>query len=259
MGERTHYDPGTFCWTDLTTTDPDAAKAFYSELFGWVAQDMPVGDDTYYSVMRIDGKDVAAIAPQPQQQRDAGAPPVWNSYIAVQSADDTVQRATELGGTAHAPAFDVMDAGRMAVVQDPQGAYFLAWQPGRHKGAGLVNAPGAMAWNELSSPDPEAAGAFYSGLFGWTISPSEGGGPPYWMIRNGERYNGGIRPIEQPGVPPHWLVYFGSDDADETVARVGELGGRAIVEPMDISMGRIAIVQDPQGATFALFAGEFED
>src|SRR5438874_10808958 len=119
-------------------------------------------------MQRLGGKDVAAIAPQPEVQRDAGAPPAWQSYITVASADAAVERARELGGTVHAPAFDVMEAGRMGVIQDPQGAFLLVWQPRQHSGAALVNEPGAFVWNELNTTDPEAAIPFYSGLFGWT-------------------------------------------------------------------------------------------
>src|ERR1700753_3409175 len=168
MGERTEHAPGTFSWTDLNTTDQEAAKAFYSGLFGW----------------EIEGKGGGAIAPQPQQQRDAGVPPAWNSYITVADADATAAKAAELGATVHAPPFDVMEAGRMAVIQDPQGGWFLIWQPKQHLGAQLVNAPGALCWNELGSPDLDASAAFYGGLFGLTTSPMEGGGKPYPVIGN---------------------------------------------------------------------------
>src|ERR1700730_13168586 len=118
MGERTEYTPGTFSWTDLTTTDPDAAKSFYSELFGWNVIDVPAGEGMVYSMAELDGKSVAAISAQPQQQRDAGAPPAWNSYITVESADQALTRAAGLSATVHAPAFEVMDAGRMGGVHD---------------------------------------------------------------------------------------------------------------------------------------------
>src|SRR5919108_3402626 len=145
MGERTQYAPGTFCWADLATTDQEAAKAFYSGLFGWEADDMPAGEGVTYSMMRLDGKYAAAIAPQPQQQRDAGVPPAWSSYVSVESADEAADRAARLGATVHAPPFDVLEAGRMAVIQDPQGAFFMVWQPRDHFGAALVNAPGALS------------------------------------------------------------------------------------------------------------------
>ncbi|HYM55487.1 MAG TPA: VOC family protein [Solirubrobacteraceae bacterium] len=258
MGERSGYTPGTFCWVDLTTTDQAAAKEFYGGLFGWEAEDMPVGEGVFYSMQRLGGRDVAAISPQPQQQREAGVPPVWNSYVSVESADAAVERAKELGGTAHAPAFDVMEAGRMGVIQDPQGAFFLVWEPRRHFGAQLVNAPGALVWNELASPDLDASSAFYSGLFGWTVAPFEASPEPYLSIKNDGASNGGIRPLSPPGVPPHWLVYFGVQDIDASLARVQELGGTKIDGPIDIAMAKIGIVQDPQGAVFAIYAGQLE-
>src|SRR4051812_41155705 len=139
MANRTQYTPGTFSWVDLATPDQDGAKAFYTGLFGWEADDQPVGDGVHYSMMNLAGAAVAAISPQPQQQRDAGAPPAWNSYITVESADAALARIQELSGTVHAPAFDVLDVGRMGVAQDPQGAFFLVWEPRRHIGASLVN------------------------------------------------------------------------------------------------------------------------
>src|ERR1700733_9479730 len=212
MGERTQHTPGTFSWTDLNTSDQEAAKAFYSALFGWEIEDMPAGEGVVYSMAAIDGKWVGAISPQPQQQRDAGVPPSWNSYVTVTDADATAARAAELGASVHAPPFDVMEAGRMAVIQDPQGAYFLIWQANQHFGAALVNAPGALSWNELSSPDLDASQAFYSSLFGWSVEPFEGSPQPYLTIKNGDRNNGGIRELDSPGPPPHWLVYFAIDD-----------------------------------------------
>jgi predicted enzyme related to lactoylglutathione lyase len=258
MGERTQHAPGTFSWTDLTTTDQDAAKAFYAALFGWQAEDIPVGENIVYSMQRIDGKDVAAISPQPQQQREAGAPPMWNSYVTVESADDAVEKAKQLGGTAHSPAFDVMESGRMGVIQDPQGAFFAVWEPKQHIGAGLVNVPGALCWNELASPDFDASSAFYSGLFGWEIAPFEGSPMPYLSIQNNGRSNGGMRE-PQEGEPPNWLVYFAVDDIDAALAKVEELGGTKMAGPIDIGMAKIGIVSDPQGAAFALYAGQLED
>jgi len=221
MGDRTQYTPGTFCWTDLATTDQPAAKAFYGELFGWQAEDMPVGDGVSYSMMRLHGKDVAAISPQPAQQREAGVPPTWNSYVSVESADDAAQRADELG-------------------------------------ASLVNEPGALVWNELSSPDLDASSAFYSGLFGWEVAPFEGSPEPYLAIKNGDASNGGIRELTPPGAPPHWLVYLGTEDIDASLTKVEQLGGTKLAGPIDIQIAKIAIVQDPQGATFALYAGQLE-
>jgi uncharacterized protein len=259
MGDRTQYTPGTFCWTDLTTTDQDAAKSFYGALFGWELIDNPVGDGVYYTMAQLDAKPVGAISSQPEQQREAGVPPAWNCYISVENADETLERAGAIGATIHAPAFDVMDVGRMGVVQDPQGAFFLVWQPKAHTGAGLVNAPGAMTWNELASPDFDGSSSFYGELFGWQTEALPDTDPPYRTIKNAAGWNnGGIAPVMPPGTPPHWMVYCGTEDIDASTAKVSELGGTTLFGPMDIGMGKIAVLQDPQGAVFALFDGAFE-
>ncbi|HEX3510009.1 MAG TPA: VOC family protein [Solirubrobacteraceae bacterium] len=258
MGERSGYAPGTFCWVELATTDHTAAKAFYAGLFGWVAEDRPAGEGVSYSMMSRGGRHVAAIAPQPERQRAAGAPPSWNSYVSVSSADEVLERARELGGAAHAPASDVFDAGRMAVVQDPQGAYFELWEPREHPGAGLVNAPGALTWNELASSDPEAAARFYGELLGWTSAPFEGAGEPYLSMRNGDGDAAGIRGLRAGETGPHWLVYFGTDDVAAALAETERRGGRVLAAERDIGVGRVAVAADPQGARFALFAGHLD-
>jgi uncharacterized protein len=259
MGERTQYTPGTFCWTDLTTTDQAGAKGFYGDLLGWEFEDFPVGQGAVYSMARIDGKDVAAISPQPQAMRETGAPPTWNSYVWVESTDAAAARARELGGRVVTEPFDVMGAGRMAVIQDPQGAFFMLWQPKDHKGAQLVNAPGALCWNELGTTDMDAAAAFYRELFGWQVEPFEGSPDPYLVIRNQGRGNGGIRPVMPPEAPPHWAVYFAVGDLDAALARVQELGGVKHTDPIQLPMARIAAAGDPRGATFLLYDGELED
>jgi uncharacterized protein len=258
MGERGAYKPGTFCWSELATSDQDAAKAFYGGLLGWEANDMPVGDGVFYSMQMIGDKPVAAIAPQPQQQRDAGVPPLWNSYVSVQSADAVAERAKELGAAVHAPPFDVMTVGRMAVIQDPQGAYFMLWQPREHVGAGLVNAPGALVWNELQSPDLDASASFYGELFGWEVQDAEGMQERYLTIKNADANNGGMREVTPPA-PPSWLTYFGIEDVEAGLAKLEQLGGTKLAGPIDIGIAKLAVVADPQGAVFALYAGEMED
>ena len=259
MGERTQHAPGTFSWADLSTTDQEGAKAFYAGLLGWDFEDTPVGDGMVYSMAKVRGKSVGAISTQPEQQREAGVPPMWNNYVTVASADETARRAGELGATVHAPPFDVMDVGRMAVIQDPQGAFFMVWEPRASIGAELVNEPGALVWNELATSDLDAGAAFYRDLFGWETPEFEGAPETYLSIRNGGRSNGGMHPRVAPGAPPHWLPYFGVEDVDAAVANVGELGGGVIMGPVDIPQARIAMVTDPQGAMFALYAGAMED
>jgi predicted enzyme related to lactoylglutathione lyase len=257
MGERTEHAPGTFSWVDLTTPDPDAAKSFYTELFGWTAEDFPLGDSTNYSIVRIDGKDVGAISPQRQEQRDAGMPAAWNSYITVASADAAAERAAQLGGAVHASPFEAMSAGRMAVIQDPQGAFFSVWQPRDHNGAQLVNATGALVWNELGVSDVDASAAFYGALFDWTFSPMEGSPARYLVITNGSRTNGGITELAAPH--PSWTPYFAVDSLDASLATLVEFGGSSITGVVDIGIAKLAVVQDPQGATFALYDGQLDD
>jgi uncharacterized protein len=255
MGERTSHAPGTFSWADLPTTDPDGAKRFYGELFGWEFDDAPLPEGGVYTMIRKDGKEVAALF-----QGDEGMPVAWNSYVTVETAQAAAARAAELGGTVMSEPFDVLDAGRMAVVQDPAGAVTCVWEPRDSIGAALVNVPGALTLNQLNTTDPEDATRFYSGLFGWRFEQVAAGDPPYWGIYLGDRLNGGMMPLP-PGspAPPHWLVYFGSPDADADGAQIGELGGQVLVGPMDVPGGRIVAGQDPQGAVFGLFAGRFDD
>jgi uncharacterized protein len=259
VGERTSHAPGTFSWVDVSTPDQEGAKRFYQELFGWEADDVPAGEGIVYSMMKLDGRSVAAISPQQEQQREMGVPPVWNSYVTVEEADAAANKAKELGANLFAEPFDVFDAGRMAVIQDPQGAVFMVWEPRESIGAELVNVPGALTLNQLNTSDPEAAARFYGDLFGWRIEQvSEEPEQPYWGIYNGDRLNGGMMGHQGPA-PPHWLPYFASEDVDAASAKIAELGGNVIIGPMDIPSGRIAVAQDPQGAYFALFAGRFDD
>jgi predicted enzyme related to lactoylglutathione lyase len=250
MAEVTSYAPGTFSWVELVTSDADAAKAFYTEVFGWEYFDNPMGDGMVYTTALVDGKAAGALFASSEQ------PPHWNSYVTVASADEATRRAGELGASVIAEPFDVMEVGRMSVIADPTGAALCLWEPRQHIGAAVVNQPGALTWNDLVTPDPDAAAHFYGELFGWTYMemPDSGG---YRVIRNGERSNGGIPPAHPESGPPAWLPYFGHADADALHGRIGELGGRALSEPMSIGPGRIAILADPQGAVFAVWTGDY--
>jgi predicted enzyme related to lactoylglutathione lyase len=252
MGERTSYPPGTFSWVDLQTSDQDAAKSFYSDLLGWEYDEIPVGDGATYSMAKVQGHSVAAIG----GLQDESIPPHWNCYVTVESADASIRRAAELGATVIAPAFDVFDAGRMAAFEDPQGAALSVWEPKDNIGAGLVNVPGALAWNDLISPDVAGSTAFYGDLFGWEIQEIAPG--EYWSISNGAKRNGGMMPMP-PGSHPAWNLYFAVDDADATVARACELGADAVMGPMDVpNGGRFAVLRDPQNAVFSVLTGELD-
>src|SRR5436305_7666869 len=165
MPERDGYTPGVPCWVDTSQPDPDAAAGFYSGVFGWEFEDaMPPDSPGKYLIGRIRGGDVAAVGSQPE-----GAPPmaVWNTYIWVDGADDAAAKVQAAGGKVITDPFDVMDAGRMAVVSDPEGAVFSLWQANEHKGSQIVNEHGSVNFNGLNTREPEGAKAFYGAVFGW--------------------------------------------------------------------------------------------
>ena len=251
MGERTSYDPGTFSYAELATSDAAAAQAFYTSVFGWTYDSIPMGDDLPpYHPIRLDGKQVGALFESDQ-------PPHWNSYVTVASAADASARAAELGASVVMEPFDVMGLGEMAVIADPSGAVLSLWEAKQHIGAEFVNAPGALAWNDLITPDPETAERFYGDLFGWTFQEMPGSGG-YRVITNGERSNGGVFP--NPDVPqPAWLPYFGIEDIDGLLAELDGLGGRLFNGPVEVPAGRFAVLADPQGAMFAVLTGDYDD
>ena len=264
MGERTSHPPGTFSWVDLATTDLDGATAFYEGLLGWDHADTPIGDGAVYRMFQLGGRPAAAGFQQRDEERSHGIPPHWNNYVTVASADDAAAQAGEAGGNVVMDPFDVFDSGRMAVFADPTGAILSVWEPRAHIGAQIVNDPGALTWNELSTTDVDKARGFYGDLFGWRFEEVGSAETPYTTIYNGDRMNGGVRPLgdqeKQMGVPPNWMPYFVSTDLDASAARIGELGGQVMVGPMAILQGsRIVVARDPQGAVFALFEGDTED
>ena len=255
MQETPEYKPGTFCWVELGTTDSEAAKEFYTELFGWSFNDSPVGPGMVYTMLKLNGKDLGALYQMPAEMTSQGIPPNWLSYVSVASADEAAAKAKELGATLMKEPFDVMDVGRMAVVQDPTGAVFALWEAGTHSGAGVVNVPNSFCWNELATSDTAKAGDFYTGLFGWGKNVQQMGPMTYTSFMNGDRPAGGMYQLspEMGSVPPHWLVYFAVDDTDAMLTKATDLGGTTIAPPMDIpGTGRFAIVRDPQGATFGI-------
>ena len=255
MGERTSYTPGTFSWVDLQTDDLDGARRFYGALFGWSYEDVPIGDGAVYSMAKVQGHSVAGLG----ERQDESMPPHWNCYVTVADADAGAARAVELGATLLAEPFDVFDAGRMAAFADPQGAVLSVWQAKESIGAGLVNAPGALSWNDLLSPDVEASAAFYRDLFGWEVTEVEGSDGQYWSITNGGRLNGGMMPLP-PGGHPAWNLYFACEDADATIAQAGEFGAETVMGPIDVpNGGRFVLIRDPQGATFGIVQGQFDD
>lgn len=252
MGSRTHYSPGTFCWADLATPDVESAKAFYGGLLAWEFENMTSGDAPDLVVARREGARVAGL-------HDAvGQPPHWNNYVTVEDVDVVARRAQELGGSVFAGPLEVLPAGRMAAISDPQGAIVIAWQPMGLVGAEVVNEPGAMTWNDLLTTDVEAARGFYAALFGWEVDPVPASDGRYWVINGPDGSNGGMMPLPTEGIPPFWQPYFAVESLEAAQAKVRELGGRVLMEPMSVPSGAFVAVLDPHGATFSLLAGELD-
>jgi hypothetical protein len=249
MTQVDRHDPGSFSWPELATSDPAAAKKFYTSLFGWGTVDSPAGPDMVYTTLKKGDKSVGALYQDPKEKN---IPPHWNTYVTVESADASAKKAKDLGGRVVAEAFDVMEYGRMAVIRDLEGATICLWQPKKHIGAEVVNEPGALCWCELDTTDTASAQKFYTGLFGWGAKVSEN--YTEWQ-KNGTSIGGLMKiPKEWGPVPPSWLVYFASDDVDATAAKAAKAGGKTIVPPSNIpDMGRFAVLADPQGAVFAVF------
>jgi predicted enzyme related to lactoylglutathione lyase len=291
MPERHGYIPGVPCWVDASQPDPEAAVEFYSGLFEWEFEDvMPPGSEGKYFIARLRprsifelGRDVAAVGSIPES-----APPtaMWNTYIWVDSADETAFKVRDAGGGVVMEPFDVIDACRMAVFTDPEGALFCVWQSKEHRGARVVNDPGSLNFNGLNTRDVEGAKSFYGSVFGWRTIAMDGGVQMWTLSGYGdflERHHPGLReqmgkvgapagfadvvaqliPItdDQPDTPAHWSVTFAVDDADTMAAKAAELGGRVIVSPFDAPWVRMTVIGDPQGATFiaSKFAPENKD
>jgi predicted enzyme related to lactoylglutathione lyase len=273
MSEQDRYIPGVPCWIDTTQPDPEAAVAFYGDLFGWELENvMPQESPRPYYIGRLRGGDVAAVGSPPE-----GAPQtaVWNTYVWVQDADATAARVHAAGGTVLMAPDDLGDWGRMAIFADPAGAAFRVWQPKSHRGAAIVNEHASLNFNDLHTRDVEGARSFYGAVFGWELLELGAGFFAWALPGYGdflEQRNPGTRenmagagaperfedvvatviPIgdDQPDVPAHWGITFAVDDADAIAARAAELGGHVVVPPFDAPWVRMTIIRDPQGATF---------
>jgi predicted enzyme related to lactoylglutathione lyase len=269
MPERDGYIPGVPCWADTNQPDPRAAVDFYGALFGWALEDvMPPGSPSPYFIGRIRGGDTAAISAQ-----EPGKPAGWNTYVWVDSADDTAARVRDAGGKVVSEPFDVGDSGRMAVLCDREGAEFRVWQPNQHRGARVVNEHGSVNFNNLHTRDVEQAKAFYGAVFGWDTLDL-GPGMSMWTLpgygdhleesapglreqmasldapSGFEDVVAGIIPVATEGEKPRWSITFAVDDADETAGKAASLGGEVIVAPFDAPWMRTTVIADPQGATF---------
>jgi predicted enzyme related to lactoylglutathione lyase len=257
MPEVTSHAPGAPSWAELSTTDEAGALSFYSALFGWEDDPQEMGPGSYYHMQKVNGLEAAAIYKQSEEEQNLGIPPHWNVYMTVDNVDETVEKATQNGGTVLFGPMDVFEAGRMAMLQDRQGAAFAVWQPKAHIGARVKFEPGSITWNELLTTGKEDAVAFYGSVLG--MERGETMGPmDYTLVQAGETEVAGFLQMtpEMGEFPPHWNVYFAVADVDATVAQAQSLGGTIIVPAQDIpGIGRFAGIMDPQGAGFSIFQG----
>jgi predicted enzyme related to lactoylglutathione lyase len=239
-------------WVDLSSADPAASQEFYSQLFGWQVEVSPDPQYGGYALAKIGGRDVAGIGPKQSPE----APTAWMIYIGTVDAEKLANGVQGAGGTVIAPPFDVGDQGRMAVFQDPSGAFISAWQPSE-MGRFQMGVPNTLAWSELNARGLEKAVPFYAALFGWTAKTSEAGGeaPPYTEFQlEGESIAGAMEmnPMVPAEVPSYWMAYFGVEDVDASYRTAIDAGGHEMLPPQDFPGGRFAILSDPQGAAFGL-------
>jgi len=273
MPERDRYTAGVPCWIDTNQPDPEAAVEFYGGLFDWKFESvMPPGAPAKYFLARLRGRDVAAVSSLPESAPQVAT---WDTYVWVDSADETASKVRDAGGSVVKEPFDVMDAGRMAVFTDPEGATFCVWQAGRHKGARVVNEPGSLNFNDLHVRDVEGAKQFYGKVFGWETLEL-GGGFQAWTLAGYadfleqddpdlrkrmseldaptgfEDVVASLNQIgdDEPDKPAHWSLTFAVEDADATAKKAEELGGTVVVPPFDAPWVRMTVITDPQGATF---------
>jgi uncharacterized protein len=261
MSERDGYQPGVPCWVDTWQPDAAAAVGFYTQLFGWTAEDsMSADSPAMYFMCKLFGRDVAAVGGPPSE----GAPPApaWRTYIWVDSANDTAAKVTDAGGSVVMEPFDSLVGGRIAVVADPEGALFGVWQPGAHKGAQLVNEPGAWAMSQLNTRDTEGAKAFYGAVLGWetdTLDMGEGeitlwrvpgylGGEPEQPVSR--EVVGVMAPMSgdrfSADTTSHWSVNFWVDDTDAITDRAVQLGGNAVTTSRGLGRPSSSIPKAPR-------------
>jgi predicted enzyme related to lactoylglutathione lyase len=250
------HTPGSFSWAELGTSDTKAAKGFYGGLFGWTANDMPMGPDQVYTMLEISGKPVGAMYSLDKNMREMGIPPHWMLYVTVANADETAARIPALGGKLMKEPFDVFDAGRMAVIQDPSGAVFCLWQANKHIGAQRIDEVNTLCWSELLTTDKPKALEFYSKLFGWTMKTNPSDPNQYTEFSNQGKPIGGIMQIrkEMGNMPSNWSPYFMVASVDDIAAKAQQSGATLRMPPTDIpNTGRFASIADPQGAGFSIF------
>ncbi len=262
MTDTPNFTAGEFCWLELYTHDADKAKQYYGDLFKWTSETMPnPAGDCNYQMFANQGQPFAGLMPLNDELKAKGAQPCWLAYVLVDNADDTAAKTQQLGGKVICPAFDIPQAGRMAILADPEGAVFSIWQNFKDEcPAYPAKTVGFPAWYELSSHKVEPAKTFYTQLFGWTANtetmPS---GKVYTTFNQGDKQVAGLTqfPAEAGPAPANWGVYFGVENCDTAAAAATKAGGEMLYEPVTApTVGRFTGIKDPQGIFFSVFEAE---
>jgi len=246
---------GQFCWLELTAIDWQQAKEFYCNLFGWRAEDEDIGDGMFYTTMFVNNNVVAAISQRTPEQEEQGVITCWLSYIAVDNVDATLEVISPLNANILAGAHNVMDAGRMAIIEEPNGAVFALWQVNKHTGITLRDAPNSLCWSELATRNREDSKTFYQQVFNWQFDDKDMMGITYTELKSGKHQEGGMLEMTQEwgDTPPHWMNYFAVDNCDAACEKAESLGATICVPTTDIpDVGRFSVISDPQGATFSI-------
>lgn len=240
-----------FVWHELMTVDPMAAKKFYPKLFGWTFRDQEMGGHTGVYTMWLSGD--RGVGGMMAIDKGHGLAPAWNGYVEVPDVDAAARRATGCGGKILVPPTDIPDVGRFAMIQDTLGSVVNAF---KYAGPDMPEespTPGEFCWDELQTSDPRTAIAFYTEVMGWKIKSANMGGGfgEYHLLQWGEKERGGI--VESRDGTSRWLSYVSVDNVDAMTRNAEQLGAKLLAKPMDMPMGRFAVLADPAGASFALW------
>ncbi|MEO2281952.1 VOC family protein [Pseudoalteromonas pernae] len=251
-----NYPQGHFCWVELCSTDWKGGKSFYSDLLSWTAEDQPIGDGLFYTMLQKQNLDIAAMYQMPADQQAQGVPSYWLSYIAVDDIKAMTAKAKELGATiVHGP-HEIPGAGEMVLLCDPAGAMIALWQGKGHKGSQRKDEENTPCWFELATRDPDACADFYCDLLGLQTEDKPMDGMQYTLFKDQDQVVGGMLAMNEQwpdDIPSHWMVYFAVDDCDKRTELAASLGGEVCVQPIDVpEVGRFSVITDPQGAVFSI-------
>jgi predicted enzyme related to lactoylglutathione lyase len=253
-----NHEEGMFSYSDLQTSDLEAATIFYTDIFGWKYEDAPMSEDPtdIYRMFTKGGRVVCAASKQRSEQADAGVPPMWNVYFTVSDVEMAAKRCEAAGGTVHADPFDVFEAGRMAVVADPAGAFFCLWEPKENIGSQVMHEPNTLTWAESGSTDVEKVRAFYSEALGWTSEEADmGEGMMYTVFSIGSDNVAGM--MKSPAPISYWSIYFDTDDCKGLTDKARAAGAQVMMDSDAVpGVGTISVLTDPQGAMFGLIQPE---